>query len=305
MVVDTKRCWVVSTGLDGQLRPERTEQLTTPGTYEGLIDVLAAAAQRVLARHPGAALGVGISLPGLVDPQAQRAVYCPNLHLIDEHTPGYDLGARLKIDNVLIQESHSLCLAEQYYGAAKGMQDFALLDITEGLGLGVMSGGHLITGHRGLGGELGHITVDPSGRLCGCGNHGCLETVATEAALVSAVSDKLGRLIEFDEMMPLMREGKLQPTTEINRTLEYLAIGIAAVINLFNPAAVLIYGRLFDVQEGLFEHLIEIVRRRSLPPSMADCRILHVLKGSKRQGAHRQYHRPPAGCVRAATLFAA
>jgi N-acetylglucosamine repressor len=170
------------------------------------------------------------------------------------------------------------------YGAARSLDDFAMLDISEGLGLGVVHGGQLLEGHSGLAGELGHITVRLDGRLCGCGNHGCLETEATDTALATAVSERLGWRVTVEEIIALVQTGKLQADGEFERVLEYLAVGLAAVINLFNPQKLFIHGRFFDARPDLFGRLLELTRRRALPPSMADCQILRA-RGSKRLGA--------------------
>src|SRR5258708_10817132 len=104
--------------------------------------------------------------------------------MTDGRSPAQDLAARLGVECNVLQESHALCLAERHYGLAKGLDDFAMLDVGTGVGLGVMSGGRLLTGHSGLAGELGHITaVADGGRRCGCGNHRCLGTVASDSAL--------------------------------------------------------------------------------------------------------------------------
>ena len=118
-------------------------------------------------------LGLGVSLPGLVDDRRGRGVLSPNVPLTDGHAPAADLAERLGMPCVLLQESHALCLAERDYGLAKGLDDFAVLDVSTGIGLGVMLGGRLLKGHSGLAGEIGHVTAVPEGgRKCGCGNYG-------------------------------------------------------------------------------------------------------------------------------------
>jgi len=284
IVIDTHRCWVVSAGLDGKLARQRMRQITTPDDYDELIDLLADDASRYLNDAKVKTQGIGISVPGLVNHRQQRVVFSPNLHQTDGRSPAQDLASRLRIETIMLQESHALCLAESMYGAARGMDDFAMLDLSAGLRLGVMSGGRILSGHSGLGGELGHITVDPQGRLCGCGNQGCLETVATDTSLASAISASLGRTVDIDEVVALFQSGQFPSTKELNRTLEYLAIGVAAVINLFNPASLFVHGRFFDARPGLFERLIELAQSRALGPSAADC-VIKRARGSKRQGA--------------------
>ncbi len=284
IVIDTRQCWIVSCGIDGRLSSERMLCLPTPDNYEWLIDTLADGVKKFTDDPLMKTRGIGISVPGQINDRQQQVVFSPNLHHTDGRSPAKDLAQRLGIETVMVQESHALCLSESMYGAAKGMDDFAMLDLSAGLGLSVMSGGRILRGHSGFGGELGHITVVPDGKPCGCGNHGCLETVATDTSLAAAVSKSIGRDVNIEQVIERVQSGELCIEEELSTTLEYLSIGVAAVINLFNPASLFVYGRFFDANRGLFERLIELTHRRALRPSMADCRITRA-RGSKRQGA--------------------
>ncbi len=284
IVIDTRQSWIVSSGIDGQLSTDRMLRLTTPDNYDWLIDVLTEGVKKLLRDPLADVRGIGISVPGQINAREQRVVFSPNLHHTNGRSPARDLAERLGVETLMVQESHALCLAESMFGAAKGMEDFAMLDLSAGLGLGVMSGGRILRGHSGLGGELGHITVAPDGKPCGCGNRGCLETVATDTALATAVSQRLGRKVDIEEVIALPKAARLAINEDVAITLEYLAIGVASVVNLFNPSSLFVHGRLFDVEDGLFDRLIELTHRRALGPSMADCKIIRA-RGSKRQGA--------------------
>lgn len=284
IAIDAGHCEVVSAGLDGELHPD-LRTVPTPRTYPELIDALEAAA-RDLMKKPGiVTLGLGLSLPGLVDYRGGYGVLSPNVPITNRHCPADDLSRRLGVACVVLQESHALCLAERHYGLAKGMDDFAMLDVSTGVGLGVMSGGLLLTGHAGLAGEIGHVTVvADGGRPCGCGNRGCLETVTSDTALAARASEKLGRKVDVDEVIDLLAAGKVDLRREIADAVKYLAIGVAAVINLFNPATLFIHTRLFEADPALFGAVVGQAGKRALPPALAECRVVRA-KGSKRQGA--------------------
>jgi N-acetylglucosamine repressor len=283
-VVGAKHCELVSAGLDGQVSPEQVRQFATPARYGDLVNALARQARQLTADLQTQVLGLGISVPGLLNRRERRTVFSPNLHQTDGQRLGEDLQQKLGLETAIVQESHALCLAEMAYGAARDVADFAMLDISEGLGVGVVHGGHILEGHSGLGGELGHITVDIHGKRCGCGNRGCLETVATDTALAAAISSRMGRKWTIEEVIALLRSGEVDADEELGTVLEYLAVGLAAVINIFNPSKVFVYGRLLDAGADLFERLLERTRRRALAPSMADCEIIRA-RGSKRLGA--------------------
>jgi len=293
LVIDAEQCRMVSAGLDGTVCDE-SHLFPTPSTYEALIDQAACHAETLMARPGIRTLGMGISMPGLLDYRQQRGILSPNVSITNGHTPAARLSERLGIDCILIQESHALCLAERYYGNARGLDNFAMLDATSGVGLGVMSGGQLLTGNRGFAGEVGHITVIPDGRECGCGNRGCLETVACDSAAAWTVSRRTGRRVTVEELIAHLSATDLAGaapasdsaalTDALDTMTDYLAIGVAAVINLFNPSTLFIHSRLLQASDPLFDRMIAAAEQRALAPSFADCHIVQA-RGSKRQGA--------------------
>jgi N-acetylglucosamine repressor len=284
IVVDAGHCEVVSAGLGGELH-DGARTIPTPPTYAKLLNTLEAAARRLMAKARVRTLGLGLSLPGLVDYRRGCGVLSPNVPITNGRCPAADLAARLGVECVLLQESHALCLAERHHGLARGMDDFALLDVGAGVGLGIISGGRLLKGRSGLAGEIGHITaVARGGRTCGCGNTGCLETVASDSALAWHASRKLGRAVDVDEVIELAKSGAVDLRAELREVAGFVAVAVAAVINLFNPATVFIHTPLFEIDASLFEDVVTKARARALPPSFAECNIVRA-KASKRQGA--------------------
>ena len=283
IAVDAARCVLVPAGLDGSLDEDRCLSAPTPRSYTALLDIIETMIRQLL-RPEVATVSIGLSVPGLIRGRAGVSVFSPNLHLTDGRTPARDLQDRMGISCTLIQETHALSLAERMYYSSESLNDFVMLDISTGLGVGVFTGGRLLEGHSGLAGELGHLTIDPNGRLCGCGNRGCLETVATDTAFATLLSERCGTSLDIEQITRLVQQGELVADVELRRTCESLSIAIAAAINLFNPATLLIHGRLFDIQDGLFELTIELVRRRALAPSLQDCRIQRA-RCTKLQGA--------------------
>ena len=284
VVIDAARCEVVSAGLDGLLHPEG-RSIATPATYPKLIDALAKQCESLMKTGSITTLGLGVSLPGLIDDRRGLGVLSPNLPITNGQRPAADLEERLGLPGLLVQESHALCLAERDYGLAVGLEDFAIMDVGAGVGLGVMSGGRVLNGHSGLAGEIGHITVvAEGGRACGCGNTGCLETVCNDAAFAHRVGRKLNRIVGVDEALALVQSGRGPLAGELHETAKYLSIAVAAVINLFNPATVFVHSRLFAADDGLFQRVVDLTAKRALGPSFADCRISRA-KGTKLQGA--------------------
>jgi N-acetylglucosamine repressor len=284
LVIDARQCRLLAAGLDGKLRESSEVSFATPGSYEQLISAIVNHAQALIDGADATILGLGLSMPGLIDYRDKRCVLSPNVPVTDDHRPEADLTALLGIECVMLQETHALCLAEQRYGIAKGIADFAMLDIGTGVGLGVVCGGRVLTGHSGLAGEIGHIPLVAGGKLCGCGRYGCLETVASDAAIASVISAKIGQPLSMGEILERVADGSYQPNGEIDYACEHLAMGLATVINLFNPATLFVAGRVFELRDGTFELLLRETEARALGPAFADCTIVRA-RGSKRQGA--------------------
>jgi predicted NBD/HSP70 family sugar kinase len=288
VVVDAAGAWVGWAGLDGRGLGEGSRSFPIPAGYGALLSRLTKAIEDCAGPSGGESRrgirGVGLSVPGLLEDRHGVTMMSPNLHLLDGHALAHDLARRTGLPCVARQESHALCLGERLYGAARDLEDFAMLDVSTGLGLGIVSGGRLLTGSRGLAGELGHLTVDLEGPPCGCGNRGCLETLATDSAFLRGMSRLRRRPCGMEEALEALRRGRRGTGALLERTLDYLAVGIAAVVNLFNPSTLFLHGGLLASDPALLARAIEKARRRSLGPSFEACRILPS-RGNKRLGA--------------------
>ncbi len=295
VVVGSRVCEIVRGNLEGHLHPDDHILIPTGSSYEELIEAIADPIRTWRTTLSEEILSVGVSLPGLFDSRAARSIASPNVPLTNGQFFGEDLRAALGggLDVTVLQECDGLGLAEQLYGGARGESDFAILDISDGMGLGVVEHGKLLEGHSGLAGEIGHVTVNLSGRRCGCGNLGCLETEATDNALLTRVSERLSthhpKLVpEGGVTMPWLREavtsGRVDVSAELPQLSTYLSVAMSAVINIFNPRRLFVYGECFDLQSDLFEKTIVATRQRTLRPSMDDCEILRT-RANKQLGA--------------------
>lgn len=288
LAVDADTCSAGSARLDGEILDESVRSFSTPKTYPQLLSEI----ERHLCEIGGGDVtrlglqfrGVGVSVPGLLNSRLNRTVISPNLHVLDGQSLVSELTLRLGLRCVALQESHALCMGERMYGAARGMDNFAMLDVSTGLGLGVFSDGRLLAGNSGMAGELGHITVERAGIQCGCGNRGCLETVATDSAFAREISLLLGQSVGISEAIDAIQNGRVNAAAVIERTVDYLAIAVAAVINVFNPSNLFLHGKLLGSDPAIFDRVLAEAQKRTLQPSFADC-SLRQSQGDKRQGA--------------------
>lgn len=283
ILIQIDRCILAPAGLDGIPREGESVTFPTPRTYGALLDALVEHTKPFLNGDRGRCLGVGLGVPGLVDETTGRIALSPNLRFLDDMPLGPDLSARLGLEVACTQEEHALCLAEQHLGGARQLTDFAVLDVSAGMGMGVVSGNRYLSGRRGFAGEIGHVTVQPEGRLCGCGNRGCLETVATDTAFLTELRTSHKSEFEIEEVLEKVANHQLDVSKDLDRTLDYLAIGLAAISNLFNPQAIFIHGRLLDFGPDVVPTLIEKTRARALKPSFDEVDV-HRAQGNKLYG---------------------
>lgn len=193
------------------------------------------------------ALGVGVA--GLVDHPSGMVAWSPFIEERDVmlKTALEDaLGLSVHVDN----DVNLLSLAELWFGAGRAMSDFVVVTIEQGVGMGVVLGNRLYRGSRGMGLELGHTKVQLDGALCRCGKRGCLEAYIADYALVREASTALDRSFRAlqspqDTLDALFREAKAghrDALTIFQRAGRYLAVGLSNVVQIFDPALIVLSG---------------------------------------------------------------
>lgn len=281
--IDVAHCTASLAGLDGVPRDDLRFSFATPPTYEALVQTLAAAYEELTAGVKAKCLGVGLSVPGLWDERNRQVAFSPNLHMLDGHSLEQDLSGQLEVNVVCTQEEHALCLSEQNRGA-ESLANFAVVDFSYGVGMGAVINGRYVSGAHGYAGEVGHTTVEPNGLLCGCGNRGCLETVASDTALIRRLSARLGVLFDFEAVSVRWRDGDPVVRQEVDQVLDYIAIGLATVVNVLNPQVLFVNGSVFNLGEDVLEKLKGKIEARALKPSFKDVTV-HCATGNKLHGA--------------------
>jgi predicted NBD/HSP70 family sugar kinase len=269
-------CSVVAGGLDGVIHKDSILSFPSPETYDSLLVNITSRVKQLTYDSGSTTLGVGISVPAIIDYREQRALLSANLPLLNGKTIGKDLQSLLGYECVIVNDSHTLSLSERLHGEARDVSNFAMLDLCTGIGLGLMVEGRFLIGDSGFAGELGHIPVVLQGDRCHCGKMGCLETVASEWALEAKLSLLKGRPVEIDEILEMVRLGEKQVLLELEKMCDYLAIGVANVINIVNPGTFFIYGRIFRAYPELLVLLEEKTKQHALAPSFSACKFVHA-----------------------------
>lgn len=196
--------------------------------------------------------GAGVVVPGIVDDEHGIAVYSANIGWRD--APLREL-VQDRVD-VPVAFSHDVRaggLAEGELGAARGVRDYLFLPIGTGIAGAVVLDGQPYSGH-GYGGEIGHMIVDPSGPVCGCGARGCLESIASAAAIAAEYSRRTGRLAD-SLVSELAAGGDADAIAVWDRAIEALARALQAYTTLLAPELVVVGGGLGEAGDLLLRPL--------------------------------------------------
>jgi predicted NBD/HSP70 family sugar kinase len=176
-------------------------------------------------------------------------------------------------------EANAAALGEYYFGVARNVQNLIYLSAGVGLGGGIIIKGKLFRGSGGYAGEIGHMTVDPDGELCGCGKRGCWETVVGPRAIVrrvkealetniesqirALVDDDLSR-IDMDVVVQAAQAGDTVARTALEQVGVQLGIGVANLVNAFNPEMVVLGGTLSLASPFLLPVIEKAIREHAL-----------------------------------------
>jgi predicted NBD/HSP70 family sugar kinase len=244
MAVDLhpKQATVAMVDLNGRLLSRSVAPLTSsPAASTRLITNCM---QRMRDDFPGKSIeGIGISLPGRVDPATHRMIFAPNLHWSE-----FDLKAAIEKETglpVSMENAATACLlAELHFGRLNGVRDAVLVTVSEGIGTGVFANGQIITGSSGMAGEFGHISLDPSGIRCACGRNGCWETFGSCHAALRYYQDlepKSGA-ITFHELLNKAEEGDQSALQALAKQASHIGRGLGPIIAGLSPRVILIAG---------------------------------------------------------------
>ncbi|MGL5890856.1 MAG: ROK family protein [Bacteroidia bacterium] len=176
----------------------------------------------------------------------------------------------LGIDDVVItNDANAAALGEQYFGGAKGLNNFAVITLGTGIGGGFVVNGKILYGADGMAGEFGHLTVVSGGRLCGCGRYGCIEAYASAGGLLRTAHELLEKSsahsplhrrfssgeLSCPDIVEAARQGDITACKALDETAQYLAQALAGMAAILSPSHIFLYGGLALAGDVLLEPL--------------------------------------------------
>jgi predicted NBD/HSP70 family sugar kinase len=217
--------------------------------------------------------GLGVALGGHVDAENGVLRYSPILGWSDVPFAAL-LERQTGLASIVENDVDALAIAEQWFGAGRGVDTFAVVTVGAGVGCALVVDNELVLGTTGLAGELGHVVIDPDGADCQCGNRGCLETIASDGAIIAAANSPQRPVKDFAQAAALARAGDADARAAFARAGDALGRGISIVLNLFNPARVIVSGEGVAASDLLVETLEEAVARYSFSSAAEDCELI-------------------------------
>jgi len=290
IAVDVRVVTVALVDLGGGVRTAIRAPLPPGASPATVVDWVASAARRALRGvAAGDVVGIGMAVPGLVRWPEGLILLSPNLGwrdvpiraLVEER-----LGRPVVVDN----EVRALALAEHAYGAARGARTAVFIDAAYGVGGAIIIDGGLYRGVRGVAGELGHNIVEPDGARCGCGNRGCLETVASAGGLVARAREALdnGRAsvlaaardaLTLDAIVGAARADDPLARDLVTRATAYLGRAAAHAIDNWDPERVVLSGPVVQAGADLFDDVLVAERRSVLDTGHAGVPVVRATLG--------------------------
>lgn len=258
---------------EGKILCSETRSVSFDGYKTPIMTTVIALAKEIMDKCEEKPVGIGVSATGQID------VHTGTVIGVGAHFGNW-LGSNIKtmleeefsLPVTVINDANAAALGEQRYGGARGKENALVVTIGTGVGGGIIEGGRLIQGRRGIGGEIGHYIVDFDGEPCPCGNRGCFERYASTGALVRRFAGNevlLGILnVAAEEVNGRVIFEHLDDSRvfqAVDEWMDCIAFGITGLIHVFNPEIVLIGGGISREEERFIRPLREKILKKAMP----------------------------------------
>jgi predicted NBD/HSP70 family sugar kinase len=275
---------VALTDLGGSVIVERKDRIEIAKGPEPVLAWLVATGHELLAeagRSKSDLVGVGVGLPGPVEHSTGKPVnppIMPNWH-------GYDVPARIAAElggPVLVDNDVNIMALGEHETAFSDVEHLLFVKVATGIGAGIISGGRLHRGAQGAAGDLGHVQAPHGGDApCSCGNHGCLEAIASGSAIAARLRAEGIDVKGSREVVDLVLAGSIPAANAVRQAGRDIGEVLATVVSLLNPSVIVIGGVVSEAAEGLLAGIREVVYGRSLPLSTGELRIVGSRTGEQ------------------------
>ncbi len=194
---------------------------------------------------PSMISGIGTGIPGLID--RKHGIDHWTLFYQKDNVPLRELLQRKFDSPVWVgNDANAVTLAHQWFGHGRNIDNFIVVTIEDGIGMGIVLNGQLYTGETGMAGEFGHVVMHPGGNRCRCGKKGCLEAYVSNFSIISQAADVMKTertLLKFDQVVRSANAGNEQIIDIFNRAGKILGTGLSGILQVLNPKRIIFSGR--------------------------------------------------------------
>jgi predicted NBD/HSP70 family sugar kinase len=217
--------------------------------------------------------GIGIGVPGLVNSE-KGLTYWSALYKKGNTTLRDLIRKRFNIQTYIENDANTVTLAQQWFGEGKGVDNFLVVTVEHGVGMGIVVNGQIYRGVKGIGAEFGHMVIKPGGALCRCGKRGCIESYVADYSVLGAAMDacKAGKWqyrniasLTIEEVTAIAKKGEPALQKIFKRSGEILGLGISGLVQIFNPEKIIIAGEGVRAGALLFEPMQKTIKAHTTP----------------------------------------
>ena len=302
--VSHSRVRAARVNLVGEIVDQEEAPLPSPGPQEPDLERIVAVAQAVLERAPeGLVIGLGVGVSGIVSSQQGVSVKFPRSEQWVDVPLASILSERLGPPTWLENDVQAATLGELRFGDGRRVKNFAYLHLGEGIAVGIVADGRLYEGANGNVGELGHNIIEPDGPICYCGNYGCLESLASPAAIVRQAQEAItGAGVEsqvlslaggdlsaltVNHVFEAAEGGDRLASNLVEKAAGYVGLSAANLVNVLTPELLLLAGAMVE-RGGLVVDAITRSFRSLVMPSLrevTELRTSHLGREARALGA--------------------
>lgn len=265
---------VALTDLNSEVVDQRQLSVGEDKSPEAIVAVLEEAVTGLREAHPHrAVLGMGVGMAGGIERRSGVCRFSPFLGWRDVPLRSI-LEKRLGLPVVIENDVNTLTMAEKWFGSGVGLSDFLVITLGRGIGMGMVLNGQLYRGGCGGGGEFGHTTITPDGPQCDCGKRGCLETFASDPAILKRLRSSLGHDVTMEQAVTLARQGDSVALGIFAAAGRTLGTAMADLINIFNPPLLVVGGEGAHTLDLMLEPLEASLRANCFDGFFEDLRLV-------------------------------
>lgn len=252
--------------IKGNIRDSINGNIEKGETLEEVLSDLNKAIEIIAQRNQSKKIvGIGVAAPGPIDLSTKTILKPPYFNNFSNIKVDKMVGINLDFPIFLENDADARAIAEKYFGVGKNYSDFVYISIMEGIGAGIIINGVQYRHDNSYAGEFGHLTINYKGKLCDCGNRGCLEVYSSIRAIKEKVTELEGKKVKWNEIVNKTKDGDKSYNEIINDSIVALGSGIISLIHMFQPESIVIGGKIIALGESIITTKIEeVVTKKSI-----------------------------------------